>query len=1167
MKKLIISLVFIILLNISFSLAITGAPIVSNVTMNQSEGNVYITYDLKFNTNPVDCKISLLISDDEGLTFSALAHPDFLTGDIGLRVHPGVDKKIIWHLHDQYLNIGSFNISGDTYRARVIATRNDGLSTPQREVNRTFNDIQEYNIWASRHNNVGNLSVWNDASNLYIESSLVDFWLLQKTHLAVANSLDGIPRNRPGIPVPGLFPYIIEYDSLLAETTYVIQLDDYGFIPEDDIIIAIHSEIIHSVNPPDDNVFTAVSHIEGAGEVLEESAWGGDTYGPGPRWWYYADYTIQMAQIATPTFNPSGGFYEEEITVSIFCETDGATIYYTTDGNEPTEESLMYDGPITVSETTTLKAKAFKEHFESSETAIADFTFDGLMISLSDYSGAPGSILILSTDQELSNTEDYLLHFNDSYSPLLRWDELEYQVIVPVVPVGHTEVYLRNIQDNSLSNTLSFDVLPLPETGLPPGEVAANVVDLYKGTVEVIRDIIMPNFNAIDVVNDYNLALVDFELDRAIHLLNLMEQEIQSLSNDEKAIFDQLLFSSGMYDFFEISASEIRHFDRNGSIYNTHYLLATLDSMSAILTFSNRVLTLGGAAATIASGGTLGPVFTIGVIALSIVDNFIDAFIPTDLEELFVDHDILFVPLDGFNQVRIMGVFETQNTIENFAISSFVSVMTGGLGLDAFETLIIDALTALNVEVYENISSIGDDWQPIEPPVVRVDPAYYTGGFNSFQNVMSSYGGVLFSGGSLLNFLVSNIASVDFYTVNPNIGSFNANASSIYGWNEGSSSLVYGGYRFKGFEGVLGFFARLLGIEWPQQLESNQIGPCFFQVIQIDETSITINSYPEGATIYLNGTNMNVITPAVLENLMPGDYHVRLYKIGYNEYNEYFTLSSGVPYFINVDLGYPIPPLPVFTINHPLDGQTFTNNVINVSGHIQLQDALGNYLPFPGNHAILTLNGIDQVIPVSSGQFNTPLSILSGGNTIQLRANSSNGDTGISDVITVYGDFGYNDIEITLTWNTPSADLDLHVWNPLGEHCYYANMTITEGSLDIDVLVGFGPETFTAPTALNGTYIVKVNAYYLRNDPYSDATVQVNLGGTVITYGPHRFYVHDFNGNNPDAWWNVTTFTVYNGRILDDPQPISQEMMQKVANDLMNLEEKMYYDFTLETSP
>jgi hypothetical protein len=128
-------------------------------------------------------------------------------------------------------------------------------------------------------------------------------------------------------------------------------------------------------------------------------------------------------------------------------------------------------------------------------------------------------------------------------------------------------------------------------------------------------------------------------------------------------------------------------------------------------------------------------------------------------------------------------------------------------------------------------------------------------------------------------------------------------------------------------------------------------------------------------------------------------------------------------------------------------------------------------------------------------------------------------------------------------------------------------MTITEGSLDIDVLVGFGPETFTAPTALNGTYIVKVNAYYLRNDPYSDATVQVNLGGTVITYGPHRFYVHDFNGNNPDAWWNVTTFTVYNGRILDDPQPISQEMMQKVANDLMNLEEKMYYDFTLETSP
>ena len=40
-------------------------------------------------------------------------------------------------------------------------------------------------------------------------------------------------------------------------------------------------------------------------------------------------------QVARPTFNPEGGFYLQPQSVTVSCATAGATIHYTTNGNEP----------------------------------------------------------------------------------------------------------------------------------------------------------------------------------------------------------------------------------------------------------------------------------------------------------------------------------------------------------------------------------------------------------------------------------------------------------------------------------------------------------------------------------------------------------------------------------------------------------------------------------------------------------------------------------------------------------------------------------------------------------------------------------------------------------------------------------------------------------------
>jgi hypothetical protein len=78
--------------------------------------------------------------------------------------------------------------------------------------------------------------------------------------------------------------------------------------------------------------------------------------------------------VATPTFNPEAGTYYEEQTVSIACTTEDATIHYTLDGSDPTEESPVYNAPLTISETTTIKAIAMKEGYDNSAIAEATYT-------------------------------------------------------------------------------------------------------------------------------------------------------------------------------------------------------------------------------------------------------------------------------------------------------------------------------------------------------------------------------------------------------------------------------------------------------------------------------------------------------------------------------------------------------------------------------------------------------------------------------------------------------------------------------------------------------------------------------------------------------------------------------------------------------------------------
>ena len=92
-------------------------------------------------------------------------------------------------------------------------------------------------------------------------------------------------------------------------------------------------------------------------------------------------------KVKQPIFNPQGGTYDSEQTVTITSETEGATIYYTTDKSDPTTESKKYSKPILIEETTTLKAIAVKKDKTNSEITTAEYTIEIVPVKILSIKG------------------------------------------------------------------------------------------------------------------------------------------------------------------------------------------------------------------------------------------------------------------------------------------------------------------------------------------------------------------------------------------------------------------------------------------------------------------------------------------------------------------------------------------------------------------------------------------------------------------------------------------------------------------------------------------------------------------------------------------------------------------------------------------------------------
>lgn len=112
------------------------------------------------------------------------------------------------------------------------------------------------------------------------------------------------------------------------------------------------------------------------------------------------DGTEYLGYSLEPIFNINGGYVEEGTKISI-KSNDDSQIYYTLDGSFPSDNSKKYDGEISVSDTTVVKAIAYKDGYINSDIVSRTFIVGrkhdvGVVSISSDYNNLFGYSGIIS---------------------------------------------------------------------------------------------------------------------------------------------------------------------------------------------------------------------------------------------------------------------------------------------------------------------------------------------------------------------------------------------------------------------------------------------------------------------------------------------------------------------------------------------------------------------------------------------------------------------------------------------------------------------------------------------------------------------------------------------------------------------------------------------------
>lgn len=130
----------------------------------------------------------------------------------------------------------------------------------------------------------------------------------------------------------------------------------------------------------DDSVFTIAAAVVGDGGQYRARVTNSYTDDTKPATFAFSDsakLTVQEPKLLKPVAKPAGGAFYPSTMVVLSNDTAGTSIYYTLNGDDPVQTSAKFNAgdTIRISETTTVKARAYKDKFRSSDIMIETYTY------------------------------------------------------------------------------------------------------------------------------------------------------------------------------------------------------------------------------------------------------------------------------------------------------------------------------------------------------------------------------------------------------------------------------------------------------------------------------------------------------------------------------------------------------------------------------------------------------------------------------------------------------------------------------------------------------------------------------------------------------------------------------------------------------------------------
>lgn len=277
---------------------------------------------------------------------------------------------------------------------------------------------------------------------------------------------------------------------------------------------------------------------------------------------YYVEEEKSEETKLTLSASPSGGTVSKGTTVYLTASEYGADIYYTLDGTTPSNYSFYYSSGITINESCTLKAIAYKSGYKDSDVLTEYYTVSSDPEPEPEPTPAPsptptptptptpapsGSIEINVTNFPDANFRKYLLEQDYGKDGIISKEEIEKvtRIVVSQMDISSlkgieffTALNYLNCQDNQLaslniSNNLDLEYLSIGNNKLTSLNLSHNVLleQLFCGTNQLsVLDLSNnPELWRLECIFN-NLSELDFSHNPNLEVISCSSCKLTSLN-------------------------------------------------------------------------------------------------------------------------------------------------------------------------------------------------------------------------------------------------------------------------------------------------------------------------------------------------------------------------------------------------------------------------------------------------------------------------------------------------------------------------------------------------------------------------------------------------------------------------------------------------------------